>query len=204
MEELKLKFLNNYYVYKHINAKTNVPFYIGKGINDRAYSKASRNVIWKNIVNKYGYRVEFIMTNLNELEAYYLENFYIKLYKRKDEGGTLVNMTDGGDGQSGVRWTNDRRKLMSKKITGKILKSVDVDKLIADYKVVCNLKKVSKMHGICAGTAKKYIPKELREESRSKNGQLNSIRLLNKKPWNYGKKIGNKCIRKESGSLPIW
>lgn len=199
-----MKYSNNYYVYKHINAETNIPFYVGKGINDRAYSKASRNILWKNIVNKYGYRVEFIMTNLNELEAYYLENFYIKLYKRKSDGGLLVNLTDGGDGQSGAVWTEDRRKLMSKKITGKILKPVDVDKLISDYKTIWNLSDVAKLHGICEGTAKKYIPKELRIQSRSKNGQMNSIRLLNKKPWNYGKKIGNKCIRKKSGQLPIW
>lgn len=193
-----MKFSNNYYVYKHLNAKTNIPFYVGKGLNDRAFSKASRNILWKNIVNKYGYKVEFIMTNLNELEAFYLENFYIRLYKRKHEGGTLVNLTDGGDGQSGAQWTDDRRKLMRKKIKGKILKPVNVNKLIEDYKVVCNLKKVAKMHGICEGTAKKYISKELRALSRSKNGQLNSVRLLGKSPWNYGKKIGDKCIRKKS------
>lgn len=178
--------MNKYYVYCHSTLDTNIPFYIGKGSRNRAYVTAHRNKFWYSIVKKHGFKVSFIATNLNEQEAFYLENFYIKGYKRKHEGGMLINQTDGGEGQSGAIVSNDRRDKMSKAITGKILKTVDKDALINDYKVLNNLKQVSKKHGICIATAMKYIPKELRQESRSANGRLNSIRLLGNKPWNYG------------------
>lgn len=176
----------NFYVYQHVRLDNGQPFYVGKGHSKRAFSTASRNKFWHSIVKSVGYRVEFIAKCLNEVEAYYLENFYIRLYGRRDSGGLLVNQTDGGDGQCGAIWTEDRRAHMSSVISGKKLKHVDQSKLIQDYQELKNLKTVSKKHGISIATAMKYIPKEIRQESRSANGRLNSIRLLGKKPWNYG------------------
>lgn len=62
----------------------------------------------------------------------------------------------------------------------------------SDYKATNNLRQVCSKHGICIATAMKYIPKELRQESRSANGRLNSTRLLGKKPWNHGDKAGKR------------
>lgn len=123
------------------------------------------------------------MTDLNEIEAFYLENFYIRLYGRKDLGGLLVNQTDGGEGQAGAIVSDERRQLMRQKIKGKILKTVDSKTLIEDYKTALSLKAVAKKHSICIATAMKYIPKELRQLSRSRNGQLNTIRLKGNIPW---------------------
>lgn len=175
-----------FYVYQHITADTETPFYVGKGSKDRAFSKASRNKFWKNIANKHGYKVQYISKNLNEAEAFYLENFYIKLYGRRDHGGILVNQTDGGDGQSGAVITEERKKYMSEKFTGRILKLVDAEAITNDYKKLLNLRAVANKYGICIATAMKYIPKEIRQLSRTQNGKLNAIRLLGKKPWNYG------------------
>jgi len=87
-------------LYRHIRLDKNVPFYIGIGKTEsRAYSRAYRNTHWKGIVNKYGYEVEIIMTDLTLEEAYEKEREFIKLYGRADLGqGTLCNLTDGGEG----------------------------------------------------------------------------------------------------------
>ena len=40
------------YIYFHINPIKNEIFYVGIGINNRAYKKISRNKFWHNIVIK--------------------------------------------------------------------------------------------------------------------------------------------------------
>lgn len=176
-----------FYVYRHVTADEGIPFYIGKGSKNRANVTAHRSKFWRSIVKAHGFKVEYIAKVLNEQEAFYLENFYIKLYGRKHAGGLLVNQTDGGEGQSGAIVSLEKRELMRRAIRGKILKQVNSERLIEDYKKLLNLRAVSDLHGICIATAMKYIPKDLRQESRSANGRLNSVRLLGKRPWNYGK-----------------
>lgn len=178
--------MTQYYVYLHLTADEEIPFYVGKGSKNRAYVHSYRSKHWRSIVDKHGLKVEFIAKCLNEIEAFYLENFFIKLYGRKERGGLLVNQTDGGEGQSGAIVTDEKRELMRRLIRGKILKQVNAEQLIADYKELNNLRAVSDKHGICIATAMKYIPKDLRQESRSLNGRLNSVRMLGKKPWNHG------------------
>jgi len=98
-----------HFVYIHKNPVNEEVFYIGQGTrhrdkNERAYSKRSRSKWWYNYVNKYGMPiVEIVATNLSKEDADKLEIDLIKSYGRKDiNEGTLVNLTDGGDG-SGKR-----------------------------------------------------------------------------------------------------
>ena len=88
-------------VYKHIRKDTNEVFYIGIGSKKyRATSTHKRTEFWWNIVNKAGYEVEIIHEGISIDEAKQLEIKYIAEYGRRDlELGTLVNQTDGGDGQ---------------------------------------------------------------------------------------------------------
>jgi hypothetical protein len=86
-------------VYRHRRLDTGDIFYIGIGDKKRAYNKKARSIYWKNIVNKCGYTVEIIAEDLAKEDAIELEIFLIQLYGRKDlRLGTLVNLTDGGDG----------------------------------------------------------------------------------------------------------
>ena len=93
---------NNYYVYRHFKKNTNYVFYIGIGkqLNYlRAKTKHGRNNFWNNLVSKYGFDYQIIQDNLTFLEAQELEIFLISLYKRNiPDGGSLVNLTDGGEG----------------------------------------------------------------------------------------------------------
>lgn len=124
---------NKFYIYFHINPLKNEVFYVGKGKRRRAYSKHGRNKWWKNIVNKYGYIVDIIESNLHEKESLKREIFYIKQIGRKDLGlGTLVNMTDGGDGvtnriiseeekikRRGIKHTEEHKQKMSELFKGR-------------------------------------------------------------------------------------
>ena len=95
------------YIYKHIRLDKNEVFYIGKGTNidgryARAYSDNRTNTHWRNIVRKNDHNVEIIIDGLSEKEAFKMEQEYIAFYGRRDLGtGTLVNMTDGGEGSLG-------------------------------------------------------------------------------------------------------
>lgn len=90
------------YVYRHVRLDTNQVFYIGIGSGknySRAYRKTTRNQFWNRIVAKTNYRVDIIFDDLTWDEARIKEIEFISIYGRRDLGlGTLVNMTDGGDG----------------------------------------------------------------------------------------------------------
>ena len=98
-----------HFVYIHKNPITLEVFYVGQGTKEkermtRAFSKRSRSKWWNNYVNKHGLPiVEIVKTGLSKEECDKTEIELIKLYGRKDiNEGTLVNLTDGGDG-SGKR-----------------------------------------------------------------------------------------------------
>jgi hypothetical protein len=109
--------MDNHYVYRHKRVDTNEVFYIGKGSTyschknsesykkkyRRAFNKKSRNKWWNSITSKTDYIVEIVAKGLLEEEAFELEKFLILLYGRKDlSTGTLINLTDGGEGTSGA------------------------------------------------------------------------------------------------------
>jgi hypothetical protein len=90
-------------IYRHLKPNGEV-FYIGIGkLKTRPYSKANRNKYWHNTVDKYGYEVEILKTDLTWEEACDLEIILIDYYGRKDlKKGNLVNLTDGGEGVLGL------------------------------------------------------------------------------------------------------
>jgi len=109
-------------VYRHIRLDINEVFYIGIGKSyKRAYSTKNRNKYWKNITNAIDYRVDILFDDLTWNEACEKEKEFISLYGRKDlKTGTLVNMTDGGEGANGAKrnYTDDNPSpLKGKKFT---------------------------------------------------------------------------------------
>jgi hypothetical protein len=90
------------YVYRHTKLGTSEVFYIGIGNQpkySRAYTKNGRNKWWTKVVEKYGFEVEILSHNITWDAACQLECILIDYYKRADCcGGTLVNLTDGGEG----------------------------------------------------------------------------------------------------------
>lgn len=111
------------YVYKHMRLDNNDVFYIGIGVRyNRVNSHKSRNVLWKNIVNKYGMVSEIIEDNLTWDEACSREKFWINYYGRKNnDTGNLSNMTDGGEGTYGRVLTNETKNKIKNSHLGKKL-----------------------------------------------------------------------------------
>jgi hypothetical protein len=93
------------YVYRHIRLDKNEPFYIGIGSDctfHRAFEKSRRTQLWNKIVSKTSYEVEILFDDLTWEQACKKEIEFIALYGRMDKNaGTLVNLTDGGEGALG-------------------------------------------------------------------------------------------------------
>lgn len=111
---------NTSYVYRYIRLDKNEPFYIGISYKEDDFKRAydvherRRNKIFKDIIKKSPYEIEILFTNLTWEQACEKEKEFIKLYGRKNiKTGTLANMTDGGDGSTGVVLTDEQRKARS-------------------------------------------------------------------------------------------
>lgn len=105
---------NKYYLYRHIRLDKNEPFYIGIGTKykkyhtfkreySRAFQRRGRNVFWKRVVAKANYKVEILYesNDYNFLKTKEIE--FIKLYGRRNTNtGSLVNLSDGGEGNVGM------------------------------------------------------------------------------------------------------
>ena len=111
--------MNNNCIYYHLKPCGEV-FYIGIGNDKRPNSKQNRNKYWHNIIKKYGYEVQVLKNDLSWEDAIELEILLISWFGRKDlKLGTLVNMTDGGEGNKNIVMTpesNMKRSLASKGI----------------------------------------------------------------------------------------
>ena len=94
---------NNTCLYLHIKPESKEVFYVGIGNSRRPYEKGKkRSEFWNRVVNKYGYEVIILADNLSWNDACEKEIYLIDYFGRRNLGkGTLVNMTDGGDGTKG-------------------------------------------------------------------------------------------------------
>jgi hypothetical protein len=108
-------------VYLHNRNDNGNVFYVGIGGDlGRPYEKIGRNKHWHNIVLKCGYSVQITHFDITWEEACSIEKYFINFYGRHDlKKGTLVNLTDGGDGSLGVIFSDERRSKISEKLRGK-------------------------------------------------------------------------------------
>ena len=104
--------MSNFYVYAHYTLDTNELFYIGKGTGNRAFIKSKgkkgRNDYWHKIVKKHDYKVEILIDNLEEPDAFIQEILAIKEFLPKS------NFSKGGEGISGYKHTKETKDKMSK------------------------------------------------------------------------------------------
>lgn len=100
--------MNNYYTYAYLR-EDGTPYYIGKGKGDRAFVKHRRK---KNLSVPPKERILMLKQNITEEEAFKHEIYMIAVFGRKDLGtGILRNLTNGGDGTSGIIPWNTGKKL---------------------------------------------------------------------------------------------
>lgn len=115
----------DYYVYLYFRPD-HTPVYVGKGRGQRYREHFWRctNIYLKNIIEKAkreGQKIPVVLLheNLLEEEAHEWESFWIKSIGRKDLGlGPLVNFTDGGEGLSGHKRSEEFRRRITETNTG--------------------------------------------------------------------------------------
>jgi len=135
-----------YYLYRYIRNDINNVFYIGIGSKrnrvyasikteyERAYSKTNRNKHFLNIINSIEYTVEILIESdsLQFIKSKEIE--FINLYGRIDlKTGSLVNLTDGGDGNFNMSIFNRNKlsELAKKRFKGKTIPQSQRDKMSA-------------------------------------------------------------------------
>tara|TARA_R110000868_G_C10592002_1_gene739676 strand:- start:69 stop:668 length:600 start_codon:yes stop_codon:yes gene_type:complete len=180
------------YVYRHIRLDKNEPFYIGIGSDtnyQRAYSKSSRNVLWKKVVNVTDYQVEIIMDNLTKDIAKQKEIEFILLYGKKiNKTGTLVNITDGGESGSGFKHTQEAKKRI-----GEASKLKDYSKYDKSYTQTQEYRdKISKIN------KGRKMPDSMREKTslRMKNRVLSEEHKEKLRNLRLGIKVSNETKEK--------
>lgn len=112
----------DFYVYEHWRPDTGKCFYVGKGRKHRAYAMHTRNDYHKRIVNllttkQLVLEVRLISTGMFSDEASALEVLRIKFWHRR--GVVLANLTNGGDGRSGYKMSDESKAKISRGHAGK-------------------------------------------------------------------------------------
>ena len=105
-----------FYVYEHIRLDSNAVFYVGKGKGRRCFDEKRRNQHWKRVVQKAGgFDVRIVVDKIDEELSFFVEQELIS--KLKLQGFTLANITNGGEGASGYKHTEEARKGFSQTMT---------------------------------------------------------------------------------------
>ena len=160
-----------FYTYAHFKPDDRV-FYIGKGRGNR-YLSTARSQYWKNIVAKAGgFKAEILANWSTEAEAFAHEKFLIKCFR--DLGHNLCNMTDGGEGSSGVFIDAEARLQRSRTLLGR-KKSTETRAKMSAYQLA-NTKAPEALSQLWVG--RKHTPETREKMSKSRAAYLAAAKVI--------------------------
>jgi hypothetical protein len=107
--------MKTFYVYLWLRSD-GMPYYVGKGSNQRGFRHHRKQSIYRPKDT-----AQIIIENYtSESEAFVAEKFFIDFFGRADLcKGCLLNLTDGGDGTSGVVRSKSFREKIQTALTGR-------------------------------------------------------------------------------------
>lgn len=107
-----------FYVYVHRRADTGEVFYIGKGSGKRAWATQYRTEYWHRVKSKYGIVIQILERFEKESDAFKHEKAIIALHRAA--GLRICNITDGGEGASGMVMTEVAKAKISAANKGRL------------------------------------------------------------------------------------
>lgn len=113
-----------FYTYIHTKPNGDI-FYVGKGTHRRAWKTHRRNSHWKSIVQKHGsFSVQILANWETEQEAFSHEMLLINCFK--DMGYLLANKTNGGEGASGYKHSDNTKLKMKHSVSEETKKKISI------------------------------------------------------------------------------
>ena len=205
--------VNNFYVYEHTRPDTGAVFYVGKGSGNRSHKTSGRNRYWKRVVSKAGgFVVRIIADGIDEELAFLVERERINQLRLC--GRMLVNFTDGGEGTSGLKHSDESKALMSMRQKG-----IQKPPMTDETKRKLSEAKKGRVYGRrtkewCeniskALTGRKRTPEECANISKAKKGAIlsdevkakMSVARLGEKNHMYGKAHTESAIKKMRSAI---
>lgn len=122
--------IGKHYLYRYVREDTNTVFYVGIGTKHsdvfytetqeyrRAFHTHNRSKHFKNIINKVPCYMEVLLESNDYEYIKSREVEFIDLYGLRSEGGTLCNLSKGGEGAKGLKRSDKERKGMSERMSG--------------------------------------------------------------------------------------
>lgn len=166
-----------YYVYEHWRLDRDECFYVGKGKGNRAYQMRDRNRHHKAIMAKlsregFAVEVKIVASGLTEQESFNLEIERIAFWRQ--EGVDLANITIGGEGASGLKHSDETKRLWSEQRKGRHVPPEGRIKRSETMKGVPKSKEHAARAGKAGGLARKGIKWSLQSIQNRRAALLNS------------------------------
>jgi len=167
--------MKEYYTYAYLR-EDGTPYYVGKGRGKRAYDK-NRHCVYVPAKE----RILFLKQNLTEDEAFKHEIYMIAVFGRKDlQTGILRNLTNGGEGCSGYKHTEESLLKLSSIKKGKKISEETRNKM-----------SIAQKGRTFSDETKKRMSKGSKgirhsEKTKKKIGEISTKRNKGRKWWNNG------------------
>jgi hypothetical protein len=186
--------LHRFYTYAYLR-KDRTPYYIGKGTGYRIYDKSRKE--FKPPKDKS--RIIFLKQNLTEEEAFKHEIYMIAVFGRKDlETGILRNLTDGGEGISNFKHSDETKQIISKINKKRIFSDEHRKKLSSALKGKPKSEETKEKMKLARKNISDETRKKLSESNKGENGYWYNREFSLEHRLNISKGLREKRFKKES------